>query len=30
MAFIIGFILGFATDYLLREKFLRWLSRLGK
>jgi hypothetical protein len=30
MAFIIGFILGFATDYFLREKLLAWLFRLGK
>jgi hypothetical protein len=28
--FIIGFILGFATDCFLREKLLAWLSRLGK
>jgi hypothetical protein len=30
MAFIIGFILGAAADYFLRERLLRWLSRLGK
>jgi hypothetical protein len=30
MAFLIGFVLGAATDYFLREKLLAWLSRLGK
>ena len=27
---LVGFVLGVAADYLLRERALAWLARLGK